>query len=248
MLTAYLAARPTAALPQGFDRFGLGWLAYIAGISFLMSFLNLSYFAFFLLLAVGLAATVFFHNRKKTPLTPEQKLARQADEVAKKLQAQASSGRLHRALHPAVGSTLEECAGYHARVLSALERWETSDLRENARLAANVAMNEALVHAGATLAFTPPARPLETVNDALEDVGFGPLLREKGTHEPMPASFRPVRELAERLRELAVRCETAPTAPHREEETPSAALGHLDAALGEMRSREEAERELRQGA
>ena len=103
--------------------------------------------------------------------------------------------------------------------------------------------------AEATLDFVPEPRPLESLSDTLEDIGFGPLMRGVRAHEPMPPAFRPVRDLAERLRELAVRCESAAVQRREESSEPvSEAFRRLDATLGELRQIEEAEGELRQGA
>lgn len=208
------------------------------------------------LVTAAVGGVAFYRARSAAPPTPEQRLAAEADGVVRgiggpyEFNPSLKFNRLHRAFHPTVVAILEECAGYYARVAAALDEGDwghRSDLRTSALTAAKVAMDEALVLAGKTLPYTPEARPLDLVSDALEDVGFGSLIRRAA--EPMPPAFRPARELAERLRELAVRCETA--AQQRREESPepvSAAFRHLDATIGEMRRIEEAETELRQGA
>lgn len=250
MLTAYLAQRPKALLvPIGSPRtqtLFLSATAAASGLAVLSSGTHVVVAAGLTAIG-GVLAYVGLHTKTPPPPTPEQELAAKADAVLKGIHPQIEWGRLHRAFHPAVATTLEECAGYHARIVLALERWDASELRENARLAADVAMDEAIVHAGSTLPYVAPPRPLEQLSDTLEDIGFGPLTRDGRAHEPMPPGFRPIREIAERLRELAVRCEAAST-ERRAEEPVSAAFRHLDATLGEMRSREEAESELRQGA
>lgn len=260
MLAAYLNARPheRALVPPGMERAGL---FAIAGTAFVTGVTNLHSLPVVggVLMAAGAAAAVFgLRPRKVLPPTPEQELAWRADDVVKQLQGHVHSNRLHRALHPAVGATLEECASYCMRVATALDgpQWTGAttlpqwvSLRQEALAATKIAMDEALVHAGSTLILVAPAKPLEHVSDALEDIGFGPLVRNGRDHEPMPPSFRPVRELAERLREMAERCETAATQRRQESPEPvSAAFRRLDAALGEMRTLEEAEGELRQGA
>ena len=256
LLQAYLDARPVESPLATFGKAravtgAASFLTLIMGVGALDT---LSWPAF-ALVATGLGlGAVTLRKPKAPPPTPEQELSRRADAVAAGLKGHAY---LHRAFHPAVGTTLEECAGYWARIVAALDgpqwggddapRW--SDLRQDALLAAKLAMDEAIVHAGATLAAVPPARPLDHVSDVLEDVGFGPLVRDARRHEPMPPSFRPVRDLAERLRELAVRCETAATQRREDSSEPvSAAFRRLDATLGEMRQLEAAEGELRQGA
>lgn len=211
-----------------------------------------------LLVAVAaVAAAVGLRRKRPAPPTAEQELAREADAVVRRLDEQFQFDpthrfkRLHRTLHPAVAATLEECAGYHERVVAALGRGDWSHraaMREGALTAAKVAMDEALVLAGKTLGYAPETRPLDAVSDALEDVGFGPLVPRRPV-DPVPPAFYPARSLAEGLRELAVRCETA--ARQRLEDAPApptTAFRHLDAALGEMRRVEEAEGELRQGA
>lgn len=260
MLAAYLNARPfeRPLVSAGVERVGT---FVIAGSAFATGVTNLSSspIAGGALMVVGAALAAFgLRPRKVLPPTPEQQLAWRADDVAKQLQHHAHSNRLHRALHPAVGATLEECAGYWMRIANALDgaQWTGSEtlpqwvsLRQEALAATKIAMDEALVHAGSTLILVAPAKPLEHVSDALEDIGFGPLVRNGRDHEPMPPSFRPVRDLAERLREMAERCETAATQRRQESPEPvSAAFRRLDAALGEMRTLEEAEGELRQGA
>lgn len=252
MLQAYLAARPTVpALNLSSERartYALCAVASASGVAVLGS--GSHYVVSVLLLGAG-GVLGFLGMRMKPPLppTPEQDLARRADAVVDQLKQYAY---LHRAFHPAVGATLEECATYAALVQATLghDDWDhRGDLRQNALSAVQVAMNEALVHAGATLPFTRPTRPVEHVSDALEDIGFSPLVRSERDREPLPPAFRPVRELAERLRELAERCETAAyQRPLNGEEPVSAAFRHLDATLGEMRRLEEAETELRQGA
>ena len=248
-LTAYLQKRQSFALPRSVDRKSVGPVVAILAFFVAASFGPLSTLECLALAAIVLGGFLLFQARKRLPPTAEERLAERAGEVVRKLWPSAVGGRLHRVLHPAVGAILEECAGYDARVALALDGWEASPLRDTARTAARVAMDEALAHTGATLDFVPPPRPLETVSDALEDVGFGPLLRGARPSEPMPPAFRPVRELAERLRELAVQCESVSTVRHGESpEAASAAFRHLDAAIDEMRNRERAEGELRQGA
>ena len=198
----------------------------------------------------GVFGLLAWRTHSAPPPTPEQELAAEADAVLRRLAAPIAAGRLHRAFHPAVAETLDECATYHARIVAALDqgRWNVrDDLRASALAAVKVAMDEAIVAAGRTLPYVAEPRPLDCVSDALEDVGFGPLTRQRT--DPIPPGFRSVRDLAEGLRELAVRCETA--AVQRREESPepiSPAFRHLDATLGEMRRIEEAEKELRQGA
>ena len=253
MLQAYLAARPKAPLVRFSPRRELTTLSVtFVAVAVMMGVLlgQAGPFAAFLSLVVASVCGVrAFLAKPAPPLTPEQQLAQRADAVVDQLRHYAY---LHRAFHPAVGATLEECATYAACVQATLgnDDWDhRGELRQNALAAVRVAMDEALVHAGATLPFTRPTRPVEHVSDALEDIGFGPLVRSERDREPLPPSFRPVRELAERLRELAERCETAATQrPLNGEEPASAAFRHLDVTLGEMRRLEEAETELRQGA
>jgi len=262
MLAAYLNARPHT--PR-FIRSPRQELAALSGV-FIVSAGAMGVFlgqagpiaAALSLVAAATCGVRAFYAKPAARPTPEQELALSADDVVKQLQGHVHSNRLHRALHPAVGATLEECAGYWMRIATALDgpQWtgtetlpQWASLRQEALAATKIAMDEALVHAGSTLILVQPAKPLEHVSDALEDIGFGPLVRNGRDHEPMPPSFRPVRELAERLREMAERCETAATQRRQESPEPvSAAFRRLDAALGEMRTLEEAEGELRQGA
>lgn len=260
LLKRYLEARPAQGPfdPLGKTRAMLWIGSFLTFVIGMASIDTLSIPSFALIGVSAILAVFGLRQPKPLPLTPEQELARRADGVAAQLRTSTHSNRLHRALHPAVATVLEECAGYHARIVAALdgplwsgaqatEQWIS--LRQDALLAAKLAMDEAIVHAGTTLDYTPPARPLEHVSDALEDIGFGPLMRNERNGEPMPPVFHPVRDLAERLRELAERCETAATQRRAESPEPvSAAFRHLDATLGEMRQLEEAEGELRQGA
>ena len=251
MLSAYVATRPRSMASKTAERPGLAVVASSGAILAVASTLVHEPVLFPLGLALaGAFGFLALRAKPSPPPTPEQALAQEAESVLRRIAPAVSSGKLHRAFHPAVAATLEECATYHARIVAALDegRWESrDDLRTSALAAAKVAMDEAIVAAGRTLPYVSEPRPLDAVSDALEDVGFGPLTRPRT--EPMPPGFRPVRELAEGLRELAVRCETA--AIGRREESPEAispAFRHLDAALGEMRRLEEAEAELRQGA
>ncbi len=253
MLKAHLTQRPKPPLvPVGSPRsqtLALSAMAAAGGLAVLGSGAHLVVSTGLMAIG-GTLALVGLRKGRPAPPTPEQEIAAKADAVVRKIGPQIEWNRLHRAFHPAVAAILEECAGYHARVVAALEQGDWAhreELREGALTAARVAMDEAIVHAGKTLPYAPDTRPLDMVSDALEDVGFGPLTRRDP--EPLPPAFRPARELAERLRELAVRSETA--ARQRQEESPepvSAAFRHLDATLGEMRRIEEAEGELRQGA
>lgn len=259
MLKAYLIARPRPSIltTRSAADWGAGFGAF-AGLGIAGAIVGWWWCGAPLLgLSGWIAYRWYRESRAKALPTPEQLLAREADAVVRgigdrlDLNPEHRFRRLHRVFHPAVAAILEECAGYHARVASALDAGDWSyrnDLREGARTAANVAMDEAIVLAGKTLAFAPEPRPLDALSDTLEEIGFGPLARND-VPEPMPVAFRPAREIAERLRELAVRCETA-AQQHREEspEPVSAAFRHLDATLGEMRRLEEAEGELRQGA
>lgn len=259
MLKAYLMARPRP-LPAAVGSPRTQGLALAAasgttGLAVLSSGHN--FFVAGVLVATG--ATLAFlglRQRKPAPPTPEQILTAEADAVVRQIEKPFEFdltrrfSAVHRALHPAVADVLEECAGYHARVVAALDggEWDhRADLRTSALTAANVAMDEALVLAGKSLPFTPETHPLDAIGDALQDAGLGP--RRPRVVEPMPPPFRPARELAERLRELAVRCETAAQQRRETSDEPvSAAFRHLDATLGEMRRIEEAEGELRQGA
>jgi hypothetical protein len=256
LLQAYLTARPMAPRVIVNDRTGL-IVASVTSAAVTTQFLAMGSYIVGSICA-GLTAILgvrAYQSKPPPPPSPEEQLARQADTVVTQLKQYAY---LHRAFHPAVGATLEECAGYWTRIVAALDGplWTGNEtlpqwaaLRQEALTAAALAMDEALVHAGTTLAFVQPTKPLEHVSDALEDIGFGPLVKNDRAYEPMPPSFRPVRELAERLRELAERCETAATQRRQESPEPvSAAFRRLDAALGEMRHLEEAEGELRQGA
>jgi hypothetical protein len=256
LLKAYLDGRPMAPRVVVNDRTGM-IVASVTGAAITTQFLATGSYIVGSICAgfTALMGIRAYQSKPPPPPTPEEMLARRADTVVVQLRQYAY---LHRAFHPAVGATLEECAGYWTRIVTALDGplWSGDDtlpqwssLRNEALLAASLAMDEALVHAGTTLAFVPPTKPLEHVSDALEDIGFGPLMKSPREYEPMPPSFRPVRELAERLRELAERCETAATQRRQESPEPvSAAFRRLDAALGEMRHLEDAEGELRQGA
>lgn len=251
MLSAYVATRPRLVALRPTDRTGFAVVALTGAVLAFVSFFTDALVLFPLgATLAGVFGFLAWRMQTAPPRTPEQALATEADGVLRRISPSIASGKLHRAFHSAVAATLEECATYHARIVAALDegRWESrDDLRASALAAAKVAMDEAIVAAGRTLPYVSEPRPLDAVSDALEDVGFGPLTRRPT--EPLPPGFRPVRDLADGLRELAVRCETA--AVQRREESPEAispAFRHLDATLGEMRRLEEAEAELRQGA
>lgn len=253
MLKAYLKERPKPALvPVGSPRtqtLALSAMSAVGGIAVLGSGAHLIV-ATGLMAIGGALAFVALRTKPPAPPTPEQEVALKADTVLRGIHPYVEWNRLHRAFHPAVAATLEECAGYYARIVDALDEgdWEgRTARREGALAAAKIAMDEAIVLAGKTLPYVCEPKPLESLSDTLEDIGLGPLTR--GRPEPIPPGFRPVRDLAERLRELAVRCETAAVQRRAHSPEPvSAAFRHLDATLGEMRRVEEAERELRQGA
>jgi len=201
----------------------------------------------------GMFGYGFLNAMKAKKPTAEDEIMSKADAVSFKLRELSARRRLHLALHPGIGAVLNECAGYWKQIhdLSNQRLWEDSQLSSQWTLArqewvsaADYAMAEALLLAEPGLILRPHRpRPEEVVEDLLDTYVFQ---RPKGHDELLPATFQPLRELAEKMKTLAGEVRAAQTAMSSDR----AAVGQpdathrLDQVLSNLRSINEAEEEL----
>ncbi|HWD38537.1 MAG TPA: hypothetical protein VG944_06785 [Fimbriimonas sp.] len=188
----------------------------------------------------------------KKPPSPHDELFARADEVVRKLQGLSQQRRIGQTMHPGVALTLNECAGFWRRILNVCENKMWSDAgvqphwkhaREDWRTAADLGMAEALILADTAITLTPKKpRMEEVVQDVLETYVFP---RSRGG-EPLPPSFEPLRELAEKLKLLASEVEKTTRRIAEDENVDAAptASRRLEEVLGQLRAIQQAEEEL----
>jgi hypothetical protein len=239
---------------------GPGWIAG-AGILSLAALITYPFYhaapeiCIGLACAAGIAGSRYAFAKKPLPESPTEELMANAEVVADKMRDFATKRRLHLVLHPGVAATLNECAVFWQRIKISSDRklWEDRSIephwqtaRADWEAAADLAMAEALLLADRSMLLRPTRpRAEEMVEDLLDTYVF-----KRPTHNegPLPATFAPLRELAEKLKILANEVETTTRRLARsEKQEPTAdASKRLDQVLGELRSIHEAESELGQ--
>ena len=254
---SYLATRrrfhrpKSAKLENGIAALGAGALSV---------FLELSAAHDAAFVAVLAATCAFFGYKwfKSPPLpapTPNDAVLEQADAVANKMAGLASSRQLHRSLHPGIAATLNECAGFWRRIEDVCRQkiWDEPEMgphwksaKDEWRSAADFAMAEALVLADGSLTMAASrSRAEEIVEDVLDTFVYK---RPRASDEPLPTSFAPLRDLAEKLRAVTVEVEGAARRAAAEGPAGTApdASRRLEDVLGKLRAIQQAEEELRQ--
>lgn len=219
--------------------------------------------------SAGLAATIvginlaawmtvmglWWSDRKKNLAnTPERKLRKEAEEVGKLLHQELHKRKLHKALNPAAADLLEHSARHWSQIMQTLQSpfWTDPNLpshwlavREQSLSAAEQGMDEMLVILKSS--FQPAQRNTlgDVIEDAIETYVTGPQWRP---HEGLPIGYDKAREIAEKLKLVASAVEKASQDVGRElgETTYYGSGRALDLALGELRTIQEAEEELRQ--
>lgn len=205
----------------------------------------------FLLGFVGSGAWMI--RRSQRPSPPIDLHAQEATEVAKGMATMLERRRLHRDIDGGSLVLLDECARYWLRAHAALNApyWTSgkvalpqATLRSKALSACDGAIDDVLLH---YRPYVPEhvghRNPIDYVDEALEQFTF----RGKGGNFP-PAEFALVRQIADKLRELALEAEHLSQQALEdplvaEEFTPRTSL---DETLSELREIRMAEDELRQ--
>lgn len=192
-------------------------------------------------------------RRSQKPVPPLDLHAQEATEVAKGMGIMLARRRLHRDIDGGSLLLLDECARYWLRARAALDApyWTSgkvalphATLRQKALAACDGAMDDVLLHYRAHVPEHVEHRnPIDYVDEALEQFTF----RAKGGEFP-PAEFALVRQIADKLRDLAQEAEhlgeQARQDPIVAEEFIPRTL--LDETLSELREIRMAEEELRQ--
>jgi hypothetical protein len=232
----------------------LGGLLCIVGFVGTLLIGTIPFIAYLIAVAMfgRFAATWFARSSKRHGEDPRFQLRQEAKQIAKQMIA---SKRLHKDLEGASAQLLEEGARYWREIKVELDTpaWRNPSLaahwqgvRNQLSGAADVAMEEMLVILRGS--FHPNFSPNgweNVVEDAIETFVTGPKLR-KG--ERIPPGFVEARQIAEKLKiaasqvknaSLEVTAETAGTPPVLH----SGAA--LDLVIGDMKSYQEAEQELR---
>lgn len=190
------------------------------------------------------------HQKVETPTDVRQ---REAREVAVTMRKCLDLRRLHRDLDEGSLVLLEECARYWGRVKAAFDSgfWARTDLpgaytlaRKAALQAADEGMRDVLLLYRPNLPMNVTSRAaFDYVEEALEKVVFG----GPGAGSHLPTAFGPAREIADRLRAVAVEAEQMAEDAGRERVVADGSLSNsLEATLGELRAIRQAEDELRQ--
>ncbi len=209
------------------------------------------------LCAAGIFASRFAFVKPAEPETPTDQLLSEAEVAAEKLKDMSTRRRLHLVLHPGVAAILNECAALWQRIQVASDKtlWQAANVephwltaRNDWLAASDLAMAEALVLTDKSILLRPNRhRAEEVVEDILDTYVFK---RPAGNDLPLPATFQPLRELAEKMKILAEEVEASTRKLNQvqgEAKEPAAdASTRLDQVLGELRSIHQAESELGQ--
>jgi len=199
----------------------------------------------------GLGLAYWWPGRTKRKSEPRDVLHQEAIALAKQMIA---SKRLHKDLDAASAQLLEESAKFWREIRAELDNpfwrnpglpshWKT--VREQTSAAADGAMEEILVLLRSSFHPNYAQGGWENVvEDAIETFVTGPKLR-KG--DRMPPGFAEARQIAEKLKIASSQVRTASLEVSAEQgATPLLSSGAaLDMAIGDMRSLQEAEQELR---
>lgn len=246
-----LAHRRFDEMPQTPAPFVLFASLMAAGITF--SLIGSALTAAMVLLA-GTVVSLAVAAKVKKPKQPINLNAREATEVAKGMRVMLNKRRLHRDLDEGSLVLLEECSRQWMRAKASLEGsfWKGSSVpvqyqavRVQALEALDGSMDDIMLH---YRAFVPDhvenRHVMDYVDEAVEQFTFPS--KRRGNFPP--AAFGPVREIGEKLRQLADEAEQmareARLDPTVEQEASPARS--LDETLSGLREIRQAEEELRQ--
>lgn len=222
---------------------------------------------------IGQVIVALLHRRRLLQRKPNDVRVEEAYEAMGKYAKLAQSRRLHKDLDPAIGQILEACAIHYERAKTALSSsfWNNPSLeghwaalRAQCLQALDEAMFEALVLGQSCMGKAPDRARSNKVAEIIED--FADLeiidaldglkvLTGKGKLDPFAYQspntrvvFGPIREIAERLQTLADEVEKHSQRAIQDSRLSNVGTGSasIDLILGEMKSIESAEQELRQ--
>jgi hypothetical protein len=209
----------------------------------------------FVLLPLLIGLSSLWVNHLSRPQTEEDQRRREAHDAIVFMNGALQRGKLHKRIDRAAAMLLDECSRHWLRVHTALSGtfWEDKDLsshlkniRDQSISAANRAMDDIIVMLTPVL----EQRQKQTAGQEF----FGDILENflnlpvEGPIEPLPTTFLPARDIAQKLMLLADEVEetaqrAAQDASFREHFSSST---QIDQVLGELRAIKEAENELRQ--
>lgn len=205
-----------------------------------------------LLLAIVAGVTIW--NRRKPLPTPAEILRKEASVVAEQMSEALERGRLHRDLGQPAIAVLEECSRSWISVHSTLDAafWRSQGLpnhyksvRTQTLAAADRAMDEAILVFRNLLPDNPRNPDVKgMVGEVIQEAIFGSVKQSKH----LPIGFEQVRLIAEKLQDLDQA--VASVGKQAQEEfgplMDVGAAGALDLAIGELKTIQVAETELRQ--
>lgn len=208
---------------------------------------------------VGVVAAVSGSKMFKKVKTDDDRVNAEAMEANQLLGEALKRGKLHRVTGDATTALLEECARHWCRAHAALESpfWTSPNLpahyrsvREQTAKAADRAMDEAVVllHKELAIPFREGIADRMSVSELVEGV-FGIQLPDaNAAPSQLPFGYHNVRQLGEKLRDLADSVEslTLEVAKDPSVRSEFQAETALDLCISELRSIRQAETELRQ--
>lgn len=209
--------------------------------------------------AVGIVSAVTSSQMFKKVKANTDRLDAEAAEANQLLNEALKRGKLHRVAGEATTSLLEECARHWCRAKAALESpfWSSPNLpahyrsvREQTSKAADRAMDEAVVllHKELETPYREGINSGMSVSELVEGV-FGIQLPDPSNRlAPLPFGYQSVRQLAEKLRDLADSVESLTLEVSKDPSVLSEfqAETALDLCINELQSIRQAETELRQ--
>jgi len=192
--------------------------------------------------------------RSKRPPDLTEALMQEARPVAAALRESIMHHRLHRQLHPEVVDLLEEAARCWTRVHEATSTtfWKSEALpphyrgiREQARLNADQAMMEVLLHLRSGV---KPVGEAKTLMEGLQSVfdAIGISFSSAKVEEPLPQGFEAAAEVASSLSELAGEIESTSIRAIKTSTAELESGQSIRRTLEELRQIREAESELDQ--
>ncbi len=186
--------------------------------------------------------------RQRLPFAQQEGL-----QIRRQLKDAVENGSINHVIPASVGAVLDECVLGARRIELALSGhiWQDPALpahwvsvRDNAMRAREASIDEVFALAGPHVSESGKNRPIRSLQDLMQRIA--------GTEEipmmPLPPSFRPALDIADRLRTVALELETA-SAEVAQESTLRGnmlATSRLDSVLGEIRGLQSAEEELHQ--
>lgn len=207
----------------------------------------------------GLTSGAFGWTTLKKARQNKDRIGAEAAEATTLLLDALKRGKLHRITGDATTMLLEESARHWARVHQALQSpfWSSPNLplhyasvRDQAERAADRAMDEAVVmmHGDIEAPYRSGMADRTSLADVVEGV-FGVQIPDTTRPvPPLPVAFKPVRQLAEKLKDLADNVEslTLEVAKDPAVQGEFQAETALDLCISEVQSIRQAETELRQ--